>query len=61
MIAAILAVFTAAALMGAEAPELVSAYRTLEACQLAADNKETKDKARQHGVVVLCLQLRTGV
>lgn len=61
MIAAILAVFTSAALLGQEPPELAMAFRTLDECQSYAARPEIKEPARQAGVVVLCLQIRTGV
>lgn len=61
MIGAILAIFTAAALQGKEPPQLMGAYETLEACQLEAAKAEYVEEARKHGVVLLCLQLKTNV
>lgn len=61
MISAILAIFTTAALLGHEPPELVSAYKTLEECQIEAASREVVETARKHGVVAICLQLKTNV
>lgn len=61
MIGAILAVFTAAALMGHEEPTLVQPFPTLAKCQEAATDKALVAEARKNGVALVCLQLKVNV
>ena len=61
MIGAILAVFTAAALMGHEEPTLVQPFPTLAKCQEAAADKGLMAEARKNGVALVCLQLKANV
>ena len=61
MIGAILAAFTAAALTGQEEPALLKPFNTVEECHVFASTPGVLEEARKRGVVVLCLQLRTGV
>ena len=61
MIGAILAAFTAAALMGKAEPMLLKPFNTVEECQVEASTPGLLEAARESNVVILCLQLRTGV
>ena len=61
MIAAILALFTTAALMGTTEPLLHSPHRTLEDCQIEADKVNHDPAAKARGMVAVCMVLRTGV
>ena len=61
MIGAILAAFTALSLMGQEEPTLLKPFNTVEECQMFASTADVQEEARKRGVVVLCLQVRTGV
>ena len=61
MIAAILALFTAASLSGTTEPLLVSPYRTVEDCQIEAAKANNHPDVKSRGMVAVCMVLRTGV
>ena len=61
MIAAILALFTATALVGQTEPLLTSAHYTLEECQIEAAKANQNPEVKTRGLVAVCLVLRTNV
>ena len=60
MFTSFLVLFTAAVVSGTEPPKVLSSYKTIEACFIAANkhNRENAKELAEGGGILSCVQLR---